>query len=388
MSSNGARKNLRNIGVNREYASDSSSEDEQAPETGAQLEQIGSANDDDDDDYMVDTNGQLNSMKKQDDDASGEQDDEDDMFADEDEETVAQSKKKRVEFAPVQADSLHSDAELENYDKDDEDDEDDEPRFESFSMKEEEANGKFDEMGNYIRNNPSSPESGADEDEYLAGFDRSEIRKARLAQRKRKQEDIQKAKSPRDGKMVLPRVEEMLADLIELLEPAESSTEALSRLHTSLAKLQKKKKTKNQKEREVHGHKKGKDVTIARITELCSMLSRHFDDSVYDMPREALMRNYQNRTGEAYSNKARTQSLKRPRETSEDEDENDDENDDEDYGEKIWEFRWLGDDVVNGPYSSYEMHHWKNSYFNNGVEARKLGEDEFTHIQRLYFTVD
>ena len=49
-----------------------------------------------------------------------------------------------------------------------------------------------------------------------------------------------------------------------------------------------------------------------------------------------------------------------------------------DYGEKIWEFRWIGDEdedkVINGPYSSYEMNHWKETYFENKVEVRKIGE--------------
>lgn len=86
-----------------------------------------------------------------------------------------------------------------------------------------------------------------------------------------------------------------------------------------------------------------------------------------------MTRKFQTITGQSFNVE---RGLKRSREESDDEDDENSQINNIDYGEKIWEFRWIGDEnedkVINGPYSSYEMNHWKETYFENKVEVRKL----------------
>lgn len=143
--------------------------------------------------------------------------------------------------------------------------------------------------------------------------------------------------------------------------------------------------------------------TITKLTDSCSILqNQHGQSEVYEMTKEELMRLFQKETGKYYS---LNRGLKRNREEEEEEEElkghenlsNGDETNslvnnvreesgkEIDYGEKIWEFRWMGDDLVNGPYSEYEMKHWKDTYFNNQVEVRKIGNVDFRHILNVIF---
>ncbi|ONH64949.1 CD2 antigen cytoplasmic tail-binding protein 2 [Cyberlindnera fabianii] len=47
---------------------------------------------------------------------------------------------------------------------------------------------------------------------------------------------------------------------------------------------------------------------------------------------------------------------------------------------KEWQFRWLGDSQIHGPYTTHEMKYWKETYFQDRVEVRKIGQDDFTHV--------
>lgn len=56
---------------------------------------------------------------------------------------------------------------------------------------------------------------------------------------------------------------------------------------------------------------------------------------------------------------------------------------------KIWMYRWVGKDKVYGPFSCYEMQHWKNTYFKDRVLVR-IEDDEDTadnwlHISTIEF---
>lgn len=97
-----------------------------------------------------------------------------------------------------------------------------------------------------------------------------------------------------------------------------------------------------------------------------------------------MTRKFQTITGQSFNVE---RGLKRSREESDDEDDENSQINNIDYGEKIWEFRWIGDEnedkVINGPYSSYEMNHWKETYFENKVEVRKIGETKFQNIEYI-----
>ncbi|CCG23393.1 Lin1 protein [Candida orthopsilosis Co 90-125] len=267
------------------------------------------------------------------------------------------------------------------------------PKIEAFNMTQEERDGHFNKVGDYIPNEvESDSDKSQDEDSWASDYTKSDIRKAKLAQAKR-QQDSNEQNTTKNVNM--DPIEVILASLIELLEPVETPMEALARLNSQLRKSQ-----KSKKKRQTDKNRLDLSIikeSISQITNLCSILineKQMDDDEVYDMTREEFMRKYQRETGQEYSRAK----LKRSR-IDDDEQSNGHngtyqqqqqeapDDDDVDYGEKIWEFRWLNDktDSINGPFSEYEMYHWKQNYFENNVEARKLGDVEFKSIQDIQF---
>ncbi|KAK6873869.1 Protein LIN1 [Candida tropicalis] len=242
------------------------------------------------------------------------------------------------------------------------------PKMEAFNLEEEANEGKFDLDGNYIRNDTNGEESApANDDVWLNDYKRKDIKKARKAQEERKKLQTNKLL---ERNINMDPIDVLLSGLIDILEPDETPMEALARLNPTKKKSNKK-KPRNQID------ESNKEL-IQKVTDLCStLINDKFLDDVYELTREELMRKYQVETGEAYKLKRGT---KRAREEE-------DVDDEIDYGEKIWEFRWIGDDEINGPYSSYEMNHWKQSYFKNKVEVRKVGSGtEFKNVSYIEFT--
>lgn len=222
-----------------------------------------------------------------------------------------------------------------------------EVQIEAFNLREETESGKFDKDMNYVREKDSDSEK--DEDAWMGDLKKADIEKAKKAQeaQRRKQDQALQSKS----------LEELLQQLIPLLEPAETPLEALSRLRPN------KKKKKVQED----GARK---QNVYDITESCEALSTHNGVVlVYDMSREELMRLFKQETGSDYS----ARGTKRSAEELEDDE------------EKIWEFRWIDDAAVNGPYSTYEMAYWKQNYFENNVEVRRAGDNTFEHVSLVDF---
>ncbi|RCK62384.1 Protein LIN1 [Candida viswanathii] len=237
------------------------------------------------------------------------------------------------------------------------------PKIEAFNLEEEANEGNFDLEGNYIRND-ENPEGSApaNDDQWLDDFKKKDIKKAKKAQQERERKQMARLLESNTN---MEPIETLLSGLIDILDPDESPMEALARLNPN-----KKSKTKKGKHENGAG-----DVLIQRITDLCStLINDKYLDDVYELTREELMRKYQMETGEAYNVK---RGVKRERE--------DDDENEIDYGEKIWEFRWIGEEEINGPYSNYEMNHWKQTYFEDKVEVRKVGETEFQHVSFIEF---
>ncbi|KAI5970657.1 hypothetical protein CANMA_000248 [Candida margitis] len=360
-------------------------------------------------------------------------DDDDDMFAsDNDNEIESTNEAKKVQFSnnnqTIHLSSQSSDNSNNNDESQSEPEEEDEdrndyyinaeefttsqqgkkrqqPKIEAFNMDQEEREGHFNKLGDYVSNKHSGTDSdeSQDEDAWTTQFTKSDIRKAKLAQAKR-QQDADESSSGRS--INLDPIESVLASLIEALEPVETPMEALARLNTQLKSTKKSKKSQKPKDKKQLDSSIAKQ-SVSQITNFCSILVKnetklHFDNDVYDMTREEFMRKYQTLTGHEYKRSAaRGSGLKRPRDDevpdtsgkqqedqySELQEEQDPLEDEVDYGEKIWEFKWLNDDAntINGPYSQYEMKHWKQNYFENGVEVRKVGESAFRHIQDITF---
>ncbi|RCK58851.1 Protein LIN1 [Candida viswanathii] len=312
-------------------------------------------------------------------------DKEDDMFADDngDENPEASKKSKRalqfLDITEVEGQEKLNSASDETDDDDDEVDHDyynniekididtkkkkKAPKIEAFNLEEEANEGNFDLEGNYIWNDDNPKESAlANDDQWLDDYKKKDIKKAKKAQEERERKQMARLL---ENNTNMEPIETLLSGLIDILEPDESPMEALARLNP-------KKKSKTKKGKHENG---AGDLLIQRITDLCStLINDKYLDDVYELTREELMRKYQMETGEAYNVK---QGIKRERE--------DDDENEIDHGEKVWEFRWVGEEEVNGPYSHYEMNHWKQTYFEDKVEVRKVGETEFQHVSFIEF---
>lgn len=244
-------------------------------------------------------------------------------------------------------------------------------QIEAFNLREEAETGTFDKDMNYVKEKNSDDEN--EEDAWMAGIKNSEIKKAREAQQKStiKKSKLQSSQIP---------TESLLGNLISLLEPAETPMEALIRLRPN--KSRRNKKIVDEQQERVR-----KDAVL-NLTECCEQLSNHKGIySVYDLSREELMRLYYKQTGEEF----RLRGVKRGIDQMENEDEPSQEeitgNESNGYGEKIWEYRWVDNrDEILGTYSSYEMNYWKETYFNNEVEVRRVGQEEFEPISEVVFS--
>ncbi|EMG50189.1 hypothetical protein G210_4795 [Candida maltosa Xu316] len=282
----------------------------------------------------------------------------DDMFSDEDDQ--------------VEPEKIEEISENDNDDDDDDDDGQDyynhiedidergirkkpAPKIEAFNLDEEEEEGRFDSEGNYIPNNKDDQTDN--DDTWLDDYKKADIKKARKAQEEREKLNAQRRI---DQNVDMDPIEKLIADLVDLLEPDETPTEALVRLNLE----QKKNKSS------LNGS------IINKVIDLCSTLTNDKDlDDVYELTREQLMRIFEKETGKPF---LATRGTKRSL---------DEDNEEEEtyYGEKIWEYRWIGEDEIYGPYSNYEMNHWKETYFENNVEVRKVGDTDFTSVTSIDF---
>lgn len=302
-----------------------------------------------------------------------EKDDDDDMFASEDEK-VEKTDKKKVDLLDMNEfekalgveSSVYEGKETLDEDQNEEDDDDDdeanayyinaedgeskgrkkEPKLEQFNLREEAEEGVFDADGNYER------KASTTEEEAWMNSNGAETRRAKRAQKLREKNEQrarrQKLEDFRD-------IAENLRILVQFLEPAETPLEALARLAP-------KKKGKSISEEETL-----RKEMVFDITEACDRLTNDNDiDDVYDKSREELMRLYSRETGQELEPRG----IKRLRE-------------EEDSQE--WEFRWKGEDIVNGPYTVQQMAEWVEHYFNGDVMVRRVGENEFVDVNEVTF---
>lgn len=242
-------------------------------------------------------------------------------------------------------------------------------RMEAFNLREEVETGSFDKDMNYIKRKNSDDEN--EEDSWLKGIDIAEIKKARKAQKKRDENNARRLEH-------LGSTEELLENLIRLVEPAETPMEALVRLNPK----------KSKKSEKIEDSQKRKQIVFS-ITENCETLKNGKGlYEVYDMSREELMRFYQSQAGKEFwprGTKRDRDELESDNATHNTKESNEDQLDNE-YGEKLWEYRWLDSkDEIMGLYSTYEMKYWKETYFNDAVEVRLSGENEFRPIREVEF---
>lgn len=240
-------------------------------------------------------------------------------------------------------------------------------KIESFDLEQEEKDGKFDEEGNYIRNDSSDSEND-NQDHWIDESNNADILKAKKAQEKREEKEKEKLKA-----LEFSSIEDILFKLISLLEPAENPLEALSRFQ-SIRKSQRKNKSNSNEDI-------GKSVF--EITGYCdSLINEKGLTNAYDLTREELMRQYKSESGIDYQQQ--TRGLKRKMSDESDKEEPS-AKDDSYYNDKVWEYKWADEEEIHGVFSSYEMNYWVDTYFDDSVIARKIGEEEFKKIKTLQF---
>ncbi|KAM9902459.1 hypothetical protein OXX79_003939 [Metschnikowia pulcherrima] len=332
--------------------------------TGYESDSDGQFQEDDSDDSKESDEEIKTSKPNSESKVSDQESEEDDMFASDKEDPVdgdSSDKKKRGfdidEFEEEQGlkDYIFNEEldgkTLKTTEKDDLKDSRNQIQIEAFNLREEVESGKFDQNMNYIQGKKDSDD---EEEPWMAEASAKDIMKARKAQ----ESNFSTENKP------LRVVSDILQDLISLLEPAETSMEALSRLRPA-----RRKRAKNLKSEADQARKN----MVFKITECCeSLVNEKGISSAYDMSREELMRAYAQETGQSYQAKGTKRTI--------------DEMEKNEYGDAIWEFRWTGENEVNGPYSAYEMKYWKDTYFENKAEVRRVGEESaFTHVSQIDF---
>lgn len=222
-----------------------------------------------------------------------------------------------------------------------------EPKFDAFNLEDEKDEGLYDEDGNFVRNADLDSEQEKEKDSwYLDHAKKDEIEMTRRAQLLRDQrlKELETNKAVRN-------VETLLSDMITQLEPAETPKERLQALNAS--------RPKNRKQRQ------SEDPDVARlrkwkietITSLANELMDKGRTDIYDETREELMRLYSVETGEDYK-----QGTKRKHQDEE------------------FEFKYPNDTEIHGPYPKEQIIEWKESYFDDDVLVRAIGDKEFTRI--------
>lgn len=232
-----------------------------------------------------------------------------------------------------------------------------EPKMDSFDLRKEEDEGFFDEDGNFVRNKEEEHDEA-----WLNDISRDQIQKAKAAELER-QKKIQTLEN-----QPIETIAELLSKLISILDPDETPMEALTRF---APKRKGKKKIKSAQDDD-------RKVSVVMITDVCDKLMNQKGIlDIYELVREELMRLYRSETGEDFKQQ---RGIKRQlEEAAEPTEETTKEPNDE---EKIYEFKWEGQDEINGPYSEYEIRYWKDNYFENNAYVRKINED-FIHISEF-----
>lgn len=299
-----------------------------------------------------------------------EKDDDSDMFSEEEESKPGHSKDvlNMNQFESenkIEAERRRhgEDSDEEYYEADLNDEEhSEEPKLDAFDLRNEMREGTFTATGEYIEATHPTPAI----DEWKS-FKKDDIQKAKQAQKDRqqrlKQMKLAKDQNPDNSS------ERLLFKLITVLQPVESPMEALQRLN----KLKPKKKGKRLELSEADkGKERLRQQTVTDITEFCEMLMEQGFKDVYGVEREELMLKYKDEVGETYVRPKEEGHGAAEMKQTEDE-------------PRKWEFRWIGDTTIHGPYTATEMAHWKETHFQDRVQARLLGTDDFTEVGAVSF---
>lgn len=324
------------------------------------------------DDDSSDEEGQASAVKKKEANGHGDNDSDSDMFSEDDEDENGEGDKKEngdnpektEEFddekpqfmdmdkfegdvgthatvAPLdQLEESDSEVDIDYYTKDEVDGLDVDlsrakkyaPKMESFNLKQDLEEGKFDQEGNFVKNAQDEKEH---QDQWLDGVSKKDIAAAKRAQESRKESAA--------SKPIVSKVD-LLQQLSEVLQSGESSISALARLGKERKKLK-------------GDEKKVMVQQIEKLTEYCDALLSRDMSNIYDLTREEVQKEYCLLTGQSIKD------LKRKVDEIEDEEEDEE-----------WVFRWAEGEEVHGPFTVTMMKGWSEGYFTDDVQVRKVGE--------------
>lgn len=354
---------------NEESGSDEEFEDVNPQKKRKAVDATGYDEDSENDDEL-DSDGEPIGTVKAKDAAKEEQEDNDsDMFSDEEkQEEEKKPGKKGIELMDMdefEKENMIQKAKHDNDDNEEDEDEDDsdnartkEPQMDAFDLRKEMQEGAFTATGEYIEAQPTEPTL----DEF-SSFKKSDIRKAKLAKDAQDEKLLQKRRTRAADQEF--STERLLFKLIGVLQPVESPMEALQRYNKRKPKKKGKKVELSDDEKQVE---RERQEAITCITEYCESLSEQGIRDVYELEKEELMLKYREETGTPYL-KPRDESTVQPPQDS----------------DLRWEFRWVGDSSVHGPYTSKEMSYWKEAYFQDRVEVRPTGTPDFVHVSNVSF---
>ncbi|CCE79701.1 Piso0_001785 [Millerozyma farinosa CBS 7064] len=244
------------------------------------------------------------------------------------------------------------------------------PKIEEFNLRKEEEEGRFDEDGNYVENE----EEENPEDAIWTGMRKEDYERARKARENRDKKILERQK--RETPYSTYSTNKLIGILIETLEPSETCYEALGRLAP--------RHKRNRKEKMNFQDDQDRKKKITKITGVCeALMNEKAIPRIYEMSREEIMRLYKQETGDEYS--LGTNVKKRKREGSDTEEEEEDGKRDENNGvHKEWEFKWNEESNINGPYTADEITYWRDTYFDENVLVRKVGEESFHPINEIF----
>ncbi|KAF2868509.1 hypothetical protein BDV95DRAFT_500778 [Massariosphaeria phaeospora] len=236
------------------------------------------------------------------------------------------------------------------------------PKMDAFNMKAEQEEGRFDESGNFVRR---AHDPDADQDAWLEGISKKDIKKAKEAHDK-----LEAARKQHERAEDAIVTADVLSTIIGYLKVGETPLEALARYGKAIPP---KKRTGNKAKQaeameelgpaKLAAAAKAKEA-IDAITESASRLTNRGIDNAYDLERERYQREFKRETGEDWT-------------------------DPNPPVVEYWEFRWLTakEDDVNGPYDKAKMQAWESSnQFEAGAEFRRVGDTEWSEY--LYFDDD
>lgn len=237
------------------------------------------------------------------------------------------------------------------------------PKLDAFNMRNENQEGRFDEMGNFVRN---AADPFAVYDSWMDGSSKADMRRAREAQERR--ENDRRRKDMVDD---VQSTGDLLSTLIRQLQEDETILEALARLAPTKTKQKQKPKWHKNKRKDStsmdvettapdDSEEKTRKEAIEAITGAADQLLTRGQPEVYEAERALLIRQYRRETGEDWVHDGREGQNKHTN-----------------AGRSEWEYRWAdGRDggAMHGPYEGSTMAAWNDAgYFGEGVEFRALG---------------